>query len=67
MYHERFDFAVLALFTHDDLAHPFTVTAYGDNVWYVFQDNTPVGRITFRETIHMFVSDKVQFIPAVPR
>lgn len=61
MYADRFDAALLSLFTIEQLTLPFTVVETAPYVWYVYQDGQPLGRVQKRHGY--YVSDKVQFIP----
>lgn len=65
MYHPRFDYALLSLFSTDELAEPFTVKQVSDDLWYVFRnDSTELhGSVRYSVPTGCYVSYKVEFIP----
>lgn len=65
--HLRFDYALLSLFTYEQLAKPFIVTekSQGDyHAWFVMgEDGACIGRVTKTDS-GLYCADKVVFIPA---
>lgn len=64
MYHLRFDFAVLSLFTYEQLATPFTVTESAPGTFYVFSEKVCLGVVRKDPDSCGFYADKVEFFPA---
>ncbi len=64
MYHLRFDFAVLSLFTYEQLATSFTVTEPAPGTFCVFTGKECLGVVRKDPASIGYYADKVEFFPA---
>jgi len=61
VYYARFDYALLSIFTLDQLATAFTVVQMSEGEWHVFQGKHFRGLVRAHGT--GFDAHKVEFIP----